>query len=208
MVRGLSKMTHYKTIKYDYGPVEIKEKGSSFISFIYKIEGQRQLEDILRSLRKKYHDATHVCYAYRLKSDQQDYFRYNDDGEPSGTAGLPIFNELKFSDYFDVLIAVVRYFGGVKLGTGGLVRAYGKSAQEVINGTVPLIKYLKREFLIRIPFKITGQIMKMLKKYEIETVSREYTSAGMDLRVSIREKNLPEVKKYLNSISFGKVTLQ
>ncbi len=201
-------MDYYKTIKHNYGPLEIKEKGSRFLSFIYKIKNQQQPADILGSLRKKYHDATHVCYAYRLKRGQQDYFRYNDDGEPSGTAGLPIFKELKYSDYFDVLIAVVRYFGGVKLGTGGLVRAYGKSAQEVINGAVPFIMYLKREFLMHNPFKITGQIMKMIKKYEIEIISREYTSAGMDLRVSIREKNLPEVKKYLDSISFGKITLQ
>ena len=112
----------YKTIKH---PSEglYKEKGSKFLAFAYPVSSEEDIGRIITDLRKQYHDARHHCYAWRL-GPEKDRFRVNDDGEPSGSAGKPIFGQIRSMDLSDVLVVVVRYFGGTLLGVGGLIRAY------------------------------------------------------------------------------------
>ena len=113
----------------------IIEKKSKFIANIYYVENEKEAEDILNSIRKKYYDARHHCFAYRIHIDGQTISKQSDDGEPSGTAGGPILNILEKRGIANVLLVVTRYFGGVLLGTGGLVKAYSDAAKEAINNS-------------------------------------------------------------------------
>ena len=117
----------FKTIQ---SPTESKFtiKGSKFLGFAYPVDKQEEIDEILTVIRKKYYDATHHCYAWQLGSGKEMTFRYNDDGEPSGTAGKPIYGAIQRLDLTNVLIVSIRYYGGTKLGTGGLIKAYGQSA--------------------------------------------------------------------------------
>ena len=128
----------FKTIS---APAEaiIKEKRSKFLAFAYPVEKEADIKEIIAILKKKYHDASHHCYAYILGTDKS-IFRMNDDGEPSGTAGHPIRGQLLSKGLTNVLVVVVRYFGGVKLGTGGLRAAYKLSAKEVLENAVIIEK--------------------------------------------------------------------
>lgn len=122
----------YKTIKKS-SESKITIKGSKFLGFAYPAESTEVIDEILESLHKRYDDATHHCYAWQLGMTDNAQFRYNDDGEPSGSAGKPIYNTILHRDLTNVLVVSVRYFGGIKLGAGGLARAYGQSASEVLD---------------------------------------------------------------------------
>jgi uncharacterized YigZ family protein len=198
----------YLTIKKEYGPEEIKEKGSRFISHLYPVKTKEQADLIIRKLRKKYHDSTHVCFAYRLGEGREDYFRYNDDGEPSGTAGVPIYNEIKSKGYFNVLAAVVRYYGGTKLGTGGLARAYGGSAKKVIEISEKIIKYIKKEISISFPYNFTGEIMRIVNRYSLHIISRKNTAVGIEMKVAVPEALVAEVGKAILTESSGRIRIQ
>jgi len=112
---------------------KLTEKGSKFLGFAYKIKSKADAGIQLESIRKKYYDATHHCFAWQTGFGNGLRYRYNDDGEPSGTAGLPIYQQITRRHLPDVLLITVRYFGGTKLGTGGLIRAYGESASQTLN---------------------------------------------------------------------------
>jgi len=129
------------TIKTIFSPVEViyKEKRSKFMAFAYPVENEAEIKEKIAFLKKKYHDARHHCYAYILGADKA-IFRMNDDGEPSGTAGRPIHGQMLSKEVTNVLIVVVRYFGGVKLGTGGLRVAYKLAAKEVLENAIIIEK--------------------------------------------------------------------
>jgi uncharacterized YigZ family protein len=122
----------FRTIK-KAAESKITVKGSKFLGYAFPVENEDEINTILTSLRKKHYDATHHCYAWRLGSGDRAAFRYNDDGEPSGTAGKPLYQAMLHRDLSYVLLVSVRYFGGTKLGTGGLIRAYGQSATETLD---------------------------------------------------------------------------
>ena len=129
------------TIKTILAPAEaiFKEKRSKFFTFAYPVENEQEIKEKIALLKKKYHDARHHCYAYILGADKSSY-RMNDDGEPSGTAGRSIYGQLLSKDVTNVLIVVVRYFGGIKLGTGGLRVAYKMAAKEVLENAQIVVK--------------------------------------------------------------------
>jgi uncharacterized YigZ family protein len=116
-----------------------KEKRSKFLAFAFPVENEAEIKEKIAFLKKKYHDARHYCYAYILGADKTTY-RMNDDGEPSGTAGRPIHGQLLSKDVTNVLVVVVRYFGGIKLGTGGLRVAYKMAAKEVMENATIIVK--------------------------------------------------------------------
>jgi len=130
-----------KTIKTIAAPAEAiyKEKRSKFLAFAYPVKNEAEIKEKIAFLKKKYHDARHHCYAYTLGTDRSSY-RMNDDGEPSGTAGRPIHGQLLSKELTNVLVVVVRYFGGVKLGTGGLRVAYKLAAKEVLDYAIIITK--------------------------------------------------------------------
>jgi len=128
----------FKTIS---APAEaiFKEKRSKFLAFAFPVENETEIKEKIAFLKKKYHDARHHCYAYILGADKSSY-RMNDDGEPSGTAGRPIHGQLLSKDVTNVLVVVVRYFGGIKLGTGGLRVAYKMATKEVLENATIIVK--------------------------------------------------------------------
>jgi len=195
----------YYSISNEYGPEEFKEKGSRFISFLYPVSGQPEAEAILHDLRKKYHDASHVCYAYRLGLKGEEYRRSSDDGEPGGTAGMPIYTELMGHDFLNVLAVVVRYFGGTKLGVGGLCRAYALSAKRLVEKAVKILLLPKIEAEVDFPFSFTGDMMRLIQHFEMEILARTDQETGIHIRLAVAEHLLDKVKKAIEEKSSGKV---
>jgi len=199
---------YYFTIGRSYGPEELKEKGSRFISYLFPANTVRVAENHITELRKKYYDATHVCPAFRLGEGSEAYVRFSDDGEPGGTAGLPIFNEIKSKDYFNVLLAVVRYYGGTKLGTGGLVRAYAAAARNVLASAETVAVHIKKELTLEFSYEFTGEVMQIVNRFNLEIISRDYTSTGTSVQLAIPLGRMEEVTRTLADISSGKLRLE
>jgi uncharacterized YigZ family protein len=197
----------FTTTGQAYGPAEFKEKGSRFISYFYPVSTLEEAEAIIAGLRKQYYDASHVCFALRLGKGIEEYRRFSDDGEPGGTAGMPIYNEIKNKDFFNVLAAVVRYFGGTKLGTGGLVRAYAEAARIIIAAAEPLVVTLKKEISLDFPYPLTGEIMHLVTRCTLDIIRQEYTAAGVSMKLAVPLARLEEVKKTVSSIGKGRVRI-
>lgn len=197
-------MEHYQSINQDYGPIEIREMGSRFIAFVYPVSSLSDVKMRIDLLRKQYNDASHVCFAYRLVRSIDDrpevevLIRRYDAGEPSGTAGLPIFNEIVRKEYHNILVVVVRYFGGIKLGTGRLSRTYAAAAREILETTVKVDCKIEIPAQIFFPFDLTGDLRQIIKQFSLKLVSQEYTPDGVHLRllvpVGIWDKFIPAVK--------------
>jgi len=162
----------YKTIQ-DTGKGMYKEKGSKFLSFAIPVQSVEQIKEILQTYRAEYFDARHVCYAYVLGSER-DQSRSNDDGEPSGTAGKPILGQLNSYELTDVLVIVVRYFGGVLLGTGGLITAYKEATIDAINNSVIEEKIVKTEITIRFDYLAMNDIMGFCKQINAEIKNQQF----------------------------------
>lgn len=164
-------LEQYKTISKD-SEVMIIEKKSKFIATVYKVESSQEAENYLVQLRKKYYDATHNCFAYQI-GKKNEIQKASDDGEPQGTAGKPILEVLKGEDIKNTLICVTRYFGGTLLGTGGLVRAYGKAAKEGLLAAGIVEKRCIYLYDIKIPYTLVGKVQYLLgeKNYTIREMT-------------------------------------
>jgi uncharacterized YigZ family protein len=195
----------YFTIGKIYGPEEIKERGSRFIAYLYPVSTAAESDSIIVDLRKKYHDATHVCFAFRLGKGTEEYFRCSDDGEPGGTAGIPIYNEIKKKEYLNVLAVVIRYFGGTKLGTGGLARTYAAAARKVIEKAKTSTVHIKKEVSLDFPYDFTGEIMKIIHRFALDIVKQEYTGRGVSIKLAVPIARVEEVEKTLADISKGQL---
>lgn len=148
-------------------------KGSRFIADAHPVSTSEAADGAIAAIRKTYHDATHHCYAYRLGPDGESY-RSHDDGEPSGSAGAPILRQIESSGLSDVLVVVTRYFGGTKLGTGGLARAYGEAASHVLTGAKRCTRQLYAPMKLSFSYDDTSPVMRLLEKFDARTVSSEY----------------------------------
>ena len=198
----------YFTIDKIFGPEEIKEKGSRFLAYFYPVTTAVESDSIIADLRKKYHDATHVCFAFRLGKGTEEYFRFGDDGEPGGTAGPPIYTEIKSKEYLNVLAVVIRYFGGTKLGIGGLARTYAAAARKVIEKAKPLTVRISKEISLEFPYDFTGEIMKVIHRFTLDVVKQEYTGSGVSIILAVPVGRLKEVEKTLTDISKGQLKFQ
>ncbi len=164
----------YLTIKGE-AQSQFVEQRSRFISFIWHVTTADEVKERITALQKEYYDARHVCYAYMLGAERTDW-RANDNGEPSGTAGKPILGQINSAGLSDVLIAVVRYFGGVKLGTSGLTEAYRLAAQQVIEKADVITAYVERNVTVLFTYNMTNVVMKAVKDLDVKMVSQEYGS--------------------------------
>lgn len=176
-----------------------KEKGSKFIALAYPVESEQEVREKLEAVRKKYYDATHHCYAYMLGKDRKD-FRANDDGEPSGTAGLPILGQLKSKNITNVLVVVVRYFGGTKLGASGLVSAYRAAAAEALAQATVIEKILVQSVTFYFEYLQMNEVMKIIKDYELKILSQHFDNQ-CQITLQIRENLVVEVKKKMENLS-------
>ncbi len=170
----------YRTIP---GPAEglFKDNGSRFISFAYPVETEDEIRGIITELKKKYHDARHHCYAYRL-GHLGDTFRANDDGEPSSSAGRPILGQIDSRGLSDVLVVVVRYFGGIKLGIPGLIRAYRTSTADALDKAGTVEKTAGKRFSIRFGYEVMNSVMKVVKDLDLKQKGLEQ---GLDCSMEV-----------------------
>ena len=169
------------------GPAEAiyKEKSSKFLAYAYPVESEEEIRTLLDALRKKYYDATHLCYAWRL-GPHGETFRANDDGEPSGTAGKPILGQLLSNDITDCLVVVVRYFGGTKLGVPGLIAAYRESAAEAIAAAEIVELTVDRTVRVDFPYVAMNAIMRVVKEQQPRIEEQTFDNL-CTMRLAIRE---------------------
>ncbi|MBP6863131.1 MAG: YigZ family protein [Neisseriaceae bacterium] len=162
---------------------ELKDKGSKFMAFAYPISSSDEVKALLEPLKKEHFKAVHFCYAYRLGPDGSD-FRANDDGEPSGSAGRPILGQIDSAELTDVVVIVVRYFGGTLLGVPGLIQAYkGATALALAEGTV-LLKNVTHHTLLSFEYATMNDVMRLIKTHEVVILSQEMTY-DCQLKVSV-----------------------
>lgn len=168
---------------------QYKEKGSKFIGFVYPVQTEEEVKARIQELKKKYFDARHHCFAYILGPDKLR-FRAFDDGEPNHSAGDPILGQIRSKNLTDVLVVVIRYFGGVKLGVGGLISAYKTAAEEALNNALIIEKEVTRELILEYSYEATPDVMKLVKDFELEITNQKFeTSCVLQARVKERMKN-------------------
>lgn len=187
----------YKTIAE---PAEgiYTEKRSKFIAIALPVRTLGEVKAHLETYQKKYYDARHVCYAYMLGSDRKD-FRANDNGEPSGTAGKPILGQINSNELTDILIIVVRYFGGIKLGTSGLIVAYRAAAAEAIAAATVIEKTVDEDVSVMYEYPFMNDVMRIVKEEEPEILEQAYDmDCSMTLR--IRRSMMPKLRARLEKV--------
>lgn len=177
-----------------------KDKGSKFYAFAYPVQTIEQIKEILAEKRKEYYDARHVCYAYML-GYERDVFRANDDGEPSGTAGRPILGQINSSNLTDILIIVVRYFGGTLLGTSGLIQAYKTSAAEAIAAATIEERIVEKTFVSKFGYQDLNAVMRIMKDFDLAIVN-QIQEMDCTLYFRIRLGDIERVRDRFDKLDF------
>lgn len=190
----------YKTITEVIGEGFYSEKRSKFLAFAHHVETIDEIKDILAWYRKKYYDARHVCYAYVLGTDKAD-FRANDDGEPSSTAGKPILGQINSYDLTNVLVIVVRYYGGVNLGTGGLIVAYRTAAADALDHATIETRLVEEVITYSFPYPMMNAVMRVIKEMQPRIVSQTFDNT-CSISMSIRQEMAPVLRDRLEKLSF------
>lgn len=163
-------------------------KGSRFLAFAWPVSGEQEIKQHLEALRKEYFDATHHCYAWSLGKDRKKN-RSNDDGEPSGTAGKPIYGQILSSGYSDVLVVVVRYFGGTKLGASGLTEAYKLAARHCLERAELRTVVMEEAFTLTFPYDKMNEVMRLIKDMDLPVIDPDYSlSCRLSTRVRMSKK--------------------
>jgi len=186
--------------------VETKVKGSRFIAETMSIEHVEVVGQFLQNIRKREHAASHHCYAYKIGIDNNTEFKYSDDGEPSGTAGKPIYDCITGRELTNVLLVVTRYFGGTKLGTGGLVRAYSDAAVQALDKSGVRTVYLTDQLSMQFDFKYYDQILKILAKYAAEQKSSAFSDI-VKLAVAVRKSKTKEFMEEVTNLTHGQIKI-
>lgn len=176
-----------------------KEKGSKFYGYAFSVANEEEVKARLAEIRIKHHDARHHCYAYRLGIGGEERYRANDDGEPSNSAGKPIYGQLLSAEITNVLIVVVRYFGGVKLGVGGLISAYKITAKETIEANKIIEKEELNYYQITFDYLVMSEVMSFIKTYKLTSLNQEFAEKG-NLQLALSIKNSNQVLKLLGEI--------
>lgn len=187
----------FKTIKNQSEGI-FKDRGSRFIALAFPVTSEEEVKKNLDALRKKYHDARHHCFAYRLGYDKLN-FRTNDDGEPSGTAGKPIFNQILSHDLTNILVVVVRYFGGIKLGVSGLINAYKTATLEAFSNAEIIKKTVNDLYELRFDYLLMNSVMKVIKEENLKQVSHAFENDCMVI-LSIRKNDSERVYNKISTI--------
>jgi uncharacterized YigZ family protein len=187
---------NYKTIRTSSEGI-YKEKGSRFLSFAFPVSSQEEIKPVIEQIRKEYHDARHHCYAYMLGRDRL-IWRINDDGEPSGTAGRPILGQINSFGLTNILIVVIRYFGGTLLGVSGLINAYKSAAADAISNAEIIERTLHEYYRIEFQYIAMNDVMKILKEEDAGLSGQSFKlecSATVNFKVSSREKIISRLSR-------------
>jgi len=180
----------YKTIE---NPSEgiYKEKGSKFMAYAYPVYSEDEIKDIVKELKEKYYDARHHCFAWSLGVDGIR-FRANDDGEPSGTAGKPIYGQLLSNELTNILVVVIRYFGGTKLGVPGLIHAYKEATIDAINNAVVIEKTVNDIYKVSFDYGVMNDVMKIVKDESLDIVNQKF-DLSCEMEFSLRQSEVEKV---------------
>ena len=187
-------MDEYRTIE-KIGEGYYTEKRSKFLAFAHHVETVDEVKTLLDAYRKKFYDARHVCYAYMLGADRLE-FRANDDGEPSSTAGKPILGQINSHELTNILIVVVRYYGGVNLGTGGLIVAYREAAADAIAHTEIVTKQVEEIIAIKFDYSLMNDVMRIVKEMNPRIVSQQFDNT-CEMQLSIRKNDAETLRNRL-----------
>lgn len=190
----------YKTVSKEVCEGFYSEKRSKFLAFVHHVDSVDEAMAIVKEYRKKYYDARHCCYAYVLGSDRAD-FRANDDGEPSSTAGKPILGQLNRLELTDVLVVVIRYYGGVNLGTGGLIVAYRTATEDALSKAVIEEKFVEERITYRFTYPMINAVMRVVKETGAHIVSQSFDN-DCEIVLSIRQSLAEGLQARLDKLSF------
>lgn len=190
----------YKTIKH---MVEgfYSEKRSKFLAFAHPVESVEKVKEIVAEYRKKYYDARHCCYAYVLGPEREE-FRANDDGEPSSTAGKPILGQINANELTNILICVIRYYGGVNLGTSGLIVAYRSAAADAIAHSEIIDQLIEENVSYQFTYPMMNAVMRVVKEMDAHIVAQNFETT-CEIVLSIRKSRVKDLKDRLEKLSFG-----
>ncbi|MCP1995692.1 YigZ family protein [Flavobacterium sp. HSC-61S13] len=175
----------YRTLEHASEEILFKEKNSKFFGYAFPIQSEEDVKQHLEDLKKSHHAARHWCYAFQLGTDKL-YFRVNDDGEPNNSAGMPIYGQILSFDLTNVLIVVVRYFGGVKLGVGGLITAYKTAAQMALENASIIEKTIDKFFRIEFEYKDMNKVMRVIKEKNLNLVDQKM-EMSCEITLSVRK---------------------
>ncbi|WP_281800183.1 IMPACT family protein [Segatella maculosa] len=191
----------YKTIsEHGFGEGFYSEKRSKFLAFAHHVTSVDEVKTLLASYRKKYYDARHCCYAYVL-GPERSVFRANDDGEPSSTAGKPILGQINSCGLTDVLIVVVRYYGGVNLGTGGLIIAYKTAASDALAHATIELRQVEEIVTFDFSYPMMNEVMHVVKEMQARIISQQFDNT-CSITLRIRKGEADQLRSRLNKLSF------
>lgn len=177
------------------------EKRSKFLAFCCHVETATEADEVVKSYRREFHDARHVCYAYRL-GPEGETFRANDDGEPSGTAGKPILGQLVSHGLSDVIVVVVRYYGGINLGTGGLIVAYRTAASEALADIFTVTKTVEGQVTFDFTYPMMNGVMRVVKEMQARIVDRRFET-DCSITLAVPKSRTEELRRRLAELSFS-----
>jgi len=182
----------YKTISKASSVVIFKDRGSKFLGYVYPLKREEQVKEFVEELKREHHKARHWCYAWQLGVDKT-VFRANDDGEPNNSAGQPIYGQILSKEVTNILIVVVRYFGGTKLGVGGLVNAYKTTAQLALKSSKIITKTINVFFKLVFEYQDMNKVMRIIKENNVTIVAQKM-ELNCEFEVSIRKKEAEKVR--------------
>ena len=188
----------YKTIEKPSHETLFKEKSSKFFGYAFPISSEEDVKIILEDLKKQHHTANHLCYAYQLGFPEKR-FRVSDDGEPSNSAGIPIYGQIQAFDVTNILVVSVRYFGGTKLGVGGLMSAYKTSAQLILETSEIVEKTVNEQFKIYFTYEMMNRVSRILKQYDVD-VTHQKLEVSCEYTISIRKKDALKIFEIFNEM--------
>lgn len=183
---------HFKTISSSIENELIKEKNSKFIGFAFPINSQSDVKTILKEIKSKHQNANHLCYAYQLYENAKIHYRYNDDGEPNNSAGLPIYRQIQSFDTTNIIVVVIRYFGGTKLGVSGLINAYKNTAKQTLNKCDIITIPLTITKTIRFDYSSLSVAMRIIKKFDLKIMDQKMNE-NCQIRLQINKSDLERV---------------
>jgi uncharacterized YigZ family protein len=181
----------YKTIALPSEEILFKEKNSKFYGYAFPVTSELEIKQHLEVLRKQHYGAVHFCYAFQIGTDKIQ-FRANDDGEPSNTAGAPIYGQIQSFGVTNILIVVVRFFGGIKLGVGGLISAYRTSAQMALEASEIIEKTIDIHYILSFDYKNMNKVMRVIKEKNLEIISQTMNES-CEIELATRKKNAEQI---------------
>ncbi|WP_304145767.1 YigZ family protein [Mesoflavibacter zeaxanthinifaciens] len=190
----------YKTIVKPNDEVLFKDKNSKFFGYAFPVKNEDEVKAHIENLKKQHHSARHWCYAYQIGFEEPDLiYRANDDGEPNNSAGMPIYGQIQSFEVTNVLIVVVRYFGGVKLGVGGLINAYKTTAQMALETCKIVTKTINVDFVITFDYKNMNKVMRVIKEKNLN-ITNQKLELDCQITISVRKKDASTIASIFESI--------